>query len=191
MVNILYLHGIFARINIKSLELVKRLVLGFLLLYCISSTVSGQIMDIELGMPESEILFYVNPREHNNGFELFKKSPHKYQFIKKANPGFDLEVSFQMKDQRVSVIEKIYRSDNLEGMEILTGYYDEAVRSWSMKSGFVKNESMRRKVYHSFKAYHPKVEVFFDTKDEALYTFMIYYSGDDLIFTFSERSLLN
>lgn len=160
-------------------------------MYCISSTVSGQIMDVELGMPESEILFYVNPREFNAGFELLEKHSGKYKFINKTNEDFDIEITFKVENQRITVIDKLYKADNLQGMETLSGYYDESVKSWSMKDGFVKNESMRRKVYESFKSYHPKVEVFFDDEDNALYTFMIYYSGDKLIFTFSERSLLN
>ena len=107
-------------------------------------------MDVELGMPESEILFYVNPREFNAGFELLEKHSGKYKFINKTNEDFDIEITFKVENQRITVIDKLYKADNLQGMETLSGYYDESVKSWSMKDRKKKNESMRRKVYESF-----------------------------------------
>ncbi|MDX2245395.1 MAG: hypothetical protein SF052_01360 [Bacteroidia bacterium] len=165
----------------------KTLVLGYVLMLCLSGILQAQVTDVQLGMTEAELQMHANPREFNDGFELVSHRPGLYIYANKSNPFYEIQIEFALKGGTVNTIKTVHTGRNPKFRKTLLEYYLEVIEDWKHDPLLESNPGLANSSRNSFAQYNPEVEAFTDADMLYLCVFMFYHNGEESIFTKMER----
>ncbi|MEZ4772655.1 MAG: hypothetical protein R3D00_05675 [Bacteroidia bacterium] len=165
----------------------KTTVVGLILMFCLTSVLTAQVSEVQLGMTEADLQRHANPREISDGFELVSQRPGFYVYANKSNPFYEMQVEFTMRDGIVSIIKTTHTGRNPKFRKTLMEYYNEVTADWKHDPLLESNESMATSSRNSFSQYNPEVEAFTDADMQYLCVFMFYHNGEESTFTKMER----
>ncbi|MEL6672539.1 MAG: hypothetical protein AAFR61_10120 [Bacteroidota bacterium] len=157
----------------------------FLLVACIAFFQPGQaqVLEVELGMSEQQLLQHVNPRYAVEPFKQISHSGNSYVFEQEALEGYRTRATFGLRDGVVNSIRIEQFSKNETYRKALVGLYDQTIQDWQAKTAFQPYPIASKATLRQYRDYRAQAEAYTDGEMTRMHIFVIYHKNGQAIFS--------